>query len=72
MDVSRKQNMSNFPKNEHFIPPDTHIYVYPLLKYFKSAIKIFYKLSQITKLYLIGCLKMWDRSSKGILLIINT
>ena len=45
---------------------------YPLLKYFKSAIKIFYKLSQITKLYLIGCLKMWDRSSKGILLIIST
>ena len=25
--VSQKQSMSNFPKNEHFLPPDTHIYV---------------------------------------------
>ena len=40
---------------------------YPLFN--KSTIR---NLSQITKLYLIGCLKMWDRSSKGILLIINT
>ena len=40
---------------------------YPLFN--KSAIR---NLSQITKLYLIGCLKMWDRSFKGILLIINT
>ena len=38
----------------------------------KSAIGMFYKLSQITKLYLIGCLKMWGRSFKEILLIINT
>ena len=22
--VSRKQNTPNFPKNEHFLPPDTH------------------------------------------------
>ena len=22
--VSRKQSRSNFPKNEHFLPPDTH------------------------------------------------
>ena len=25
--VSRKQSMSNFPKNKHFLPPDTHTYV---------------------------------------------
>ena len=25
--VSRKQSTSNFPKNEHFLPPDTHTYV---------------------------------------------
>ena len=25
--VPRKQNMPNFPKNEHFLPPDTHTYV---------------------------------------------
>ena len=25
--VSRKQSMSNFPKNEHFVPLDTHTYV---------------------------------------------
>ena len=42
----------------------------PLLN--KSAIGMFYMLSQITKLYLIGCLKMWGRSFKEILLIINT
>ena len=24
MGVSRKQSMSNFPQNEHFLPPDTH------------------------------------------------
>ena len=25
--VSRKQSTSNFPKNEHFLPPDTHTYM---------------------------------------------
>ena len=25
--VSRKQSTPNFPKNEHFLPPDTHTYV---------------------------------------------
>ena len=25
--VSRKQSMPNFPKNEHLLPPDTHMYV---------------------------------------------
>ena len=25
--VPRKQNMPNFPKNEHLLPPDTHTYV---------------------------------------------
>ena len=25
--VSRKQSTPNFPKNEHFLPPDTHMYV---------------------------------------------
>ena len=25
--VSRKQSTSNFPKNEHFLLPDTHTYV---------------------------------------------
>ena len=24
-DISRKQSTPNFPKNEHFLPPDTHI-----------------------------------------------
>ena len=24
--VSRKQSASNFPKNEYFLPPDTHTY----------------------------------------------
>ena len=23
--VSKKQSMLNFPKNEHFFPPDTHV-----------------------------------------------
>ena len=27
MGVSRKQSLPNFPKNEHFLPPDTHTYV---------------------------------------------
>ena len=27
MEVTRKQNTPNFPKNEHFLPPDTHMYV---------------------------------------------
>ena len=27
MGVSRKQSTSNFPKNKHFLPPDTHTYV---------------------------------------------
>ena len=27
MGVSRKQSTPNFPKNEHFLPPDTHMYV---------------------------------------------
>ena len=27
MGVSRKQSTSNFPKNEHFLPPDMHMYV---------------------------------------------
>ena len=26
--VSRKQSTPNFPKNEHFLPPDTHMYVW--------------------------------------------
>ena len=26
--VSRKQSMPNFPKNEHFLPPDTHTHMY--------------------------------------------
>ena len=26
--VSRKQSKPNFPKNEHFLPPDTHTRVY--------------------------------------------
>ena len=25
--VSRKQSMPKFPKNKHFLPPDTHTYV---------------------------------------------
>ena len=25
--ISRKQRTSNFPKNEHFLPPDTHTYL---------------------------------------------
>ena len=25
--VARKQSTPNFPKNEHFLPPDTHMYV---------------------------------------------
>ena len=25
--VSRKQSTTNFPKNKHFLPPDTHTYV---------------------------------------------
>ena len=25
--ISRKQSTPNFPKNEHFLPPDTHKYV---------------------------------------------
>ena len=25
--VQEKQNMPNFPKKEHFLPPDTHTYV---------------------------------------------
>ena len=25
--VQEKQNTPNFPKNEHFLPPDTHTYV---------------------------------------------
>ena len=28
MGVSRKQSTSNFPKNEHFLPPDLHTYVF--------------------------------------------
>ena len=27
MSVSRKQSMPNFPKNEHVLPSDTHMYV---------------------------------------------
>ena len=27
MEVTRKQSTPNFPKNEHFLPPDTHTYV---------------------------------------------
>ena len=27
MGVSRKQSTPNFPKNEHFLPPDTHTHV---------------------------------------------
>ena len=27
MGVSRKQSTPNFPKNEHFLPLDTHTYV---------------------------------------------
>ena len=27
MGVSREQSTSNCPKNEHFLPPDTHTYV---------------------------------------------
>ena len=26
-EVTRKQNSSKFPKNEHFVPPDTHVRV---------------------------------------------
>ena len=26
-DVSRKQSKPKFPKNKHFLPPDTHTYV---------------------------------------------
>ena len=26
MDLSRKQSRSSFPKNEQFLPPDTHTY----------------------------------------------
>ena len=26
-EASRKQTTSNFPKNDHFLPPDTHTYV---------------------------------------------
>ena len=28
MGVSRKQSRSNFLKNEHFLPPDRHMYLY--------------------------------------------
>ena len=27
MEVTRKQSTPNFPKNEHFLPPDTDTYV---------------------------------------------
>ena len=27
-DVSRKQSTPKFPKNKHFLPPDTHTYTY--------------------------------------------
>ena len=27
-EVARKQNITNFPKNEHFLPTDRHIYMY--------------------------------------------
>ena len=31
--VSRNQSTQSFPKNEHFLPPDTHLYVqYQLTK----------------------------------------
>ena len=26
MEVKRKQSSPNFPKNEHFLPPDRHTY----------------------------------------------
>ena len=26
MEVKRKQSLSDFPKNEHFLPPDTHTF----------------------------------------------
>ena len=26
--VTRKQSTPNFPKKEHFLPPDTHTYMY--------------------------------------------
>ena len=32
-EVSRKQNMPNFPKNEHFLSPDTHVCVLRGKKY---------------------------------------
>ena len=27
-EVTIKQNTPNFPKNEHLLPPDTHVYVF--------------------------------------------
>ena len=27
--VSRKQSSSNYPKSEHFLPPETHMYDSP-------------------------------------------
>ena len=27
-EVTRKQSTPNFPLNEHFLPPDTHTYMY--------------------------------------------
>ena len=34
--VSRKQSTPNFPKKEHFLPPDTHI-AEPLIDWFQSS-----------------------------------
>ena len=37
MGVSRKQSTPNFPKNEHFLPPDTHTYVDENMDIFNCA-----------------------------------
>ena len=41
--VSRKQSTPNFPKNEHFLPPDTHISRAKKYSFFAKFDKLCYR-----------------------------
>ena len=42
MGVTRKQSTPNFPKNEHFLPPDTHTNVYEMFVFLKFGALCFF------------------------------
>ena len=46
-EVTRKQSTRNFPKNDYFLPPDTHTYAYFLKAFYKTVPTCFHRNEEV-------------------------